>query len=86
MTEAGLPGFEAYTWVGAMVSAKTPAAETARLASLLTQIANLPETKTFYERIGATAMTGGSDEMRKFQSNEVQLWKRIAKQAKVELQ
>jgi len=31
-------------------------------------------------------MTGGSEKMRKFQANEVQLWKRIAKQAKVELQ
>jgi tripartite-type tricarboxylate transporter receptor subunit TctC len=86
MAEAGLPGLEVYTWVGAMVSAKTPAAERAKLASLLTHIANLPETKAFYERIGATAMTGGPEEMRKFQANEVQLWKRIAKQAKVELQ
>ena len=86
MTEAGLPGLEVYTWVGAMVSAKTPVAETTKLGSLLTQIANLPETKAFYERIGATAMTGGPEEMRKFQANEVQLWKRIAKQAKVELQ
>lgn len=86
MTEAGLPGFEAYTWVGAMVSAKTPAAETAKLASLLTQIANLPETKAFYERIGASVMTGGPEEMSKFQNKEVLLWKRIATQAKVELQ
>lgn len=84
--EAGLPGFEAYTWVGAMVSAKTPPAEAAKLASLLTQIANLPETKAFYERIGASVMTGGPEEMRKFQKDEVQLWKRIAAKAGVELQ
>jgi tripartite-type tricarboxylate transporter receptor subunit TctC len=69
-----------------MVSAKTPAAETAKLASLLTQIANLPETKAFYARIGASVMTGGPEEMRKFQNKEVLLWKRIATQAKVELQ
>ncbi|QIL70864.1 tripartite tricarboxylate transporter substrate binding protein [Diaphorobacter sp. HDW4B] len=85
-TEAGLPGFEAYTWVGAMVSAKTPAAETAKLAELLTQISRMDETRAFYERIGAIPMTGGPQQMREFQKNEIALWKRIVVQAKVPLQ
>ena len=85
-TEAGLPGFEAYTWVGAMVSAKTPAAETAKLADLFTQISKMDETRAFYERIGAIPMTGGPQQMREFQKNEIALWKRIVVQAKVPLQ
>lgn len=85
-TEAGLPGFAAYTWVGAMVSAKTPKAETATLASLLTKIASLPETQAFYERLGAESMHGGPEEMRTFQSAEIRLWKRIAVKANVEQQ
>lgn len=85
-TEAGLPGFTAYTWVGAMVSAKTPKAETDKLASLLTAIERLPETREFYERIGAEVMNGGPEEMRAFQASEIKLWKRIATNAKVELQ
>jgi tripartite-type tricarboxylate transporter receptor subunit TctC len=85
-TEAGLPGFEAYTWVGAMVSAKTPAAITARLADLFTAISKMPETQAFYERLGATPMTGGPAQMSEFQKNEIALWKRIVRQAKVELQ
>lgn len=84
--EAGLPGFQAYTWVAAAVSARTPAAETARLADLLSRIERLPETREFYERIGAQVMQGGPQEMRAFQASEIQLWKRIAAQAKVELQ
>ena len=84
--EAGLPGFTAYTWVGAMVSAKTPKAEADKLAALLTQIERLPETRAFYERIGAEVMQGGPQEMRAFQAEEIRLWKRIATQAKVELQ
>lgn len=83
MSEAGLPGFEAYTWVGAMVGAKTPAAETAKLAELFTAISNMDETRSFYERLGATPMTGGPSQMRDFQRNEIALWKRIVKQAKV---
>ena len=82
--EAGVPGFTAYVWVGAMVSAKTPKAETDKLAALLTQIERLPETREFYERLGAEVMNGGADEMRKFQAAEIALWKRIAIKAKVE--
>jgi tripartite-type tricarboxylate transporter receptor subunit TctC len=85
-SEAGLPGFTAYTWVGAMVAAKTPQAEADRLAELLTRIERLPETRAFYERIGAEVMQGGPQEMREFQAAEIRLWKRIATQAKVQLQ
>lgn len=82
--EAGVPGFTAYVWVGAMVSAKTPKAETDKLAALLSQIERLPETREFYERLGAEVMNGGADEMRKFQAAEIELWKRIAVKAKVD--
>ncbi|MET1116864.1 MAG: tripartite tricarboxylate transporter substrate binding protein [Comamonas sp.] len=82
-SEAGLPGFEAYTWVGAMVSAKTPAADTARLAEQFTAISRLDETRQFYERLGATPMTGGPQQMHAFQKDEIALWKRIVQQAKV---
>ncbi|HWV10515.1 MAG TPA: tripartite tricarboxylate transporter substrate binding protein, partial [Pseudomonas sp.] len=82
-SEAGLPGFEAYTWVGAMIASKTPAGETAKLAELFTAISKLDETRAFYERIGATPMTGGPAQMRDFQKNEIALWKRIVQQAKV---
>jgi tripartite-type tricarboxylate transporter receptor subunit TctC len=84
--QSGLPDFTAYTWVAAMVSAKTPKAETDKLASLLAKIEAMPETKEFYERLGAEVMKGGPDEMRSFQLSEIQLWKRIATRAKVEQQ
>ncbi len=86
MGEAGLPGYEAYSWVGAMVSAKTPAAETAKLAELFTTISKMDETRAFYERLGATPMTGGPAQMHEFQKAEIALWKRIVTQAKVPLQ
>ena len=84
MREAGVPGFTAYVWVGAMVSAKTPEAQTSKLAALMAQIERMPETKEFYERLGAETMNGGADEMRQFQADEIALWKRIAVKAKVE--
>ncbi len=84
--EAGLPGIEAYTWVGAMVSSKTPADTSAKLAAWFMQIAAEPETQQFYANLGATAMSGGPAQMRQFQADEIALWKRIATQAKMELQ
>jgi tripartite-type tricarboxylate transporter receptor subunit TctC len=84
--EAGLPGYKAYVWVGAMVAAKTPKAEVEKLAALLTQIEAMPETRDFYERQGAETMTGGADEMRRFQAAEIALWKQIVVKAKVEQQ
>lgn len=85
-SEAGLPGFAAYTWVAAAVAAKTPKAETDKLAAWLTGIERLPETREFYERLGAETMRVGPDEMRAFQAAEIELWKRIAVKAKVEQQ
>ncbi|MDM0108602.1 tripartite tricarboxylate transporter substrate binding protein [Variovorax sp. J22R24] len=84
MGEAGLPGYGAYVWVGAMVSSKTPKPQAERLANLLAQIERMPETKAFYERIGAETMSGGAEEMRKFQAEEIERWKRIAVKAKVQ--
>jgi tripartite-type tricarboxylate transporter receptor subunit TctC len=84
--EAGLPGYKAYVWVGAMVAARTPKAEVEKLAALLTQIEAMPETREFYERQGAETMTGGADEMRRFQAAEIALWKQIVVKAKVEQQ
>lgn len=84
--EAGLPGFEAYTWVGAMVSAKTPKAETDKLAELFTTISKMDETRAFYEGLGATPMTGGPTQMRDFQEKEITLWKHIVQKANVPLQ
>ena len=68
------------------MSSKTPKAEVDKLAALLTKIENLPETREFYERLGAEVMRGGPEEMRAFQADEIQQWKRIVIKAKVELQ
>lgn len=84
MGEAGLAGYGAYVWVGAMVSAKAPKAETDKLSALFTQIERMPETREFYEKLGAETMQGGAEEMRRFQAAEIDQWKRLAIKAKVQ--
>lgn len=85
-SEAGVPGFEAYTWVAGMVSSQTPPEITKKLADLFVQISRMDETREFFERAGATPMSGGPEQMRAFQTDEIALWKRIVQQAKVPLQ
>lgn len=83
--EAGLPGFMAYTWVAAMVSSKTPKAEADRLAALFSKIADMPETRAFYENQGAEVGQSGAQPLRDFQRRDIEQWKRVAAQAKIAL-
>lgn len=86
LQEAGIKDYTAYAWVSAAVSAKTPPAEANTLAALMTKIAELPETKAFYENMGAETMRGGPEQMAAFQKSEITLWKRVANLAKIEQQ
>lgn len=84
--EAGLKGYTAYVWVSAAVSSKTPPKETATLAALMAKIEDMPETREFYEKIGAEVMKGGPAEMAAFQKAEIAQWKRVVNAAKIEQQ
>jgi tripartite-type tricarboxylate transporter receptor subunit TctC len=84
--EAGLKGYTAYVWVSAAVSSKTPPKVTAALAALMAKIEDMPETKEFYEKIGAEVMKGGPAEMAAFQKAEIAQWKRVVNAAKIEQQ
>lgn len=83
--EAGLPGFTAFTWVAAMTPVATPDAVTEKLATWFTQIADMPETIEFYESQGAEVGTTGPEALQQFQEQDIELWKRIVKQANIEL-
>ena len=84
--ESGLKAYTAYVWVCAAVSAKTPKKETAILSALLTKIENMPETKEFYEKMGAEVMKGGTQEMESFQKAEIEQWRHVVELAKIEKQ
>lgn len=83
--EAGLSGFTAYTWVAAMVPASTPDDITAKLAGWFTQIGDMDETRAFYENQGAEVGATGPQALREFQERDIELWKRIVKEANIEL-
>jgi tripartite-type tricarboxylate transporter receptor subunit TctC len=86
MMEVGMKDYTTYAWTCAAISVKTPQAETEALAAAFTKIAQLPETKTFFEGLGGEVMKGGPVEMAEFQKSEIDLWKRVANEAKLEKQ
>ncbi|MFT4100846.1 MAG: tripartite tricarboxylate transporter substrate binding protein [Burkholderiaceae bacterium] len=84
--EAGVAGYAAYVWVAAMAPANTPKPVVDKLTRLFVDIVEQPETQAFYARSGGEASPPGPEFFRKFQQDEIALWKRIAAIAKVEQQ
>ena len=84
--EAGLPGFTTAPWNGLMAPAQVPKPIVDRLSEMMVRILALPETKEYFAQQNVELMHGGAAEMRAFQREEIERWKRIATAAKVELQ
>ena len=84
--EAGMPGFTGFTWVGVVAPAATPRPVMDKLSGLFMRALASPDTKQFYAAQNVQIMTGGQDEMRPFWREQIEQWRRIAVNAKVEPQ
>lgn len=84
--EAGLPGFTGFTWVGVVAPAATPRPVLDKLSALFVRALASPDTKQFYAAQNVQIMAGGQDEMRPFWRDQIEQWRRIAANAKVEPQ
>lgn len=84
--EAGLAAFDAFTWVGAAVAARTPPEATRRLAELFTQAGRSDETRKFYEGQLVNMRLSTPEDMRRYQVEEIARWKSLVKLTGLELQ
>ena len=84
--ESGLPGFTTAPWNGLTAPASVPKPIVDKLSDMFVKILALPETKEYFAQQNVELMGGGQAEMRAFQREEIERWKRIAVSAKVELQ
>lgn len=84
--EVGLPGLNTVTWVGAAVSAKVPPAVQAQLAELFCRVAEEPETRSFFTQRGGVLLPSGPEAMRRFQGENIDLWRSVAAAAGIEPQ
>jgi tripartite-type tricarboxylate transporter receptor subunit TctC len=81
ISEAGVPGYEAYNWWGIVAPAGTPAAVPRRLHGEVSKIIVSQEVQKWFVAEGAEAFNQTPEEFRKWILAEMDKWGRVVKQA-----
>ena len=81
-----LPGFELTLWFGVSVPAATPRPLVDRINADLTAIANEPELKDRFAAMGLEPIAGTATQTNDAVRAEIEMWKRVARDAKIPLQ
>jgi tripartite-type tricarboxylate transporter receptor subunit TctC len=78
LKESGYPDYVNYTWTSIYIRTETPEAVTAKLVDTVKKIIASPTGKSFIAKIGSDPLPLAGDEMRKFQMDETERFKRVA--------
>ncbi|HWI16029.1 MAG TPA: tripartite tricarboxylate transporter substrate binding protein, partial [Burkholderiales bacterium] len=81
VAEAGVPGFEANTWHGIVVTARTPAAITARLNSEVNKVLQRPEVRERIEGLGGEIIGGTQQQFAAYVQSEIPKWTKVVKES-----
>lgn len=81
ISEAGVPGYQAYNWWGVVAPAGTPAAITRRLHGEITGIVASQEVQKWFATEGAEAVNRTPEEFRKLIAAEIVKWGKVVKEA-----
>lgn len=81
IAEAGLPGFDAFTWFGIAGPPGMPRDIVARLHSEIVNAVAPPEVRARLEAVGAEVIAGTPEEFAEFQKKEAAKWARVVKDA-----
>jgi len=81
VAEAGVPGFEANTWHGIVVTARTPAAITARLNSEVNKVLHRPEVRERIEGLGGEIIGGTQQQFAAYIQSEIPKWTKVVKES-----
>jgi tripartite-type tricarboxylate transporter receptor subunit TctC len=80
VAEAGVPGYDAVEWNGAMVPAGTPSAAVNRLHEAIIKAVSIPEVKERVTGLGADLVGNTPDEFRAFLKKELATWSKVVKE------
>jgi tripartite-type tricarboxylate transporter receptor subunit TctC len=86
IAEAGVPGYEAYSWAGVLVPAATPKDVIAKLNAGIVQALGNPEVKERLLKAGAEARATSPEEFGRFFKAEMTKWAKVVKDAKIEVE
>lgn len=83
LREAGLDGFEAYTWAALYAPARTPAAIVARLYAEVAAAARRPEVEARMQELGYESVISTPEELAAFQRAERAKWGEVIRRGNV---
>jgi len=86
MQEAGVPGYESFSWGGVMAPAGTPPAIINKLHAEFVRILKLPDMQEKLAGLGATVSAAGPAEFAAFLQAEIRKWDGVAKRANIRLE
>jgi tripartite-type tricarboxylate transporter receptor subunit TctC len=81
ISEAGVPGYQAYNWWGIVAPAGTPAAVTQRLYGEISRIIVSPEVQKWFAGEGAESLSQTPQEFGKWVVAEIDKWGKVVRQA-----
>ncbi len=81
LSEAGVPGYAAETWLGLATAARTPKEIVARLHAATVKAMTLPDVKERLDTLGYIVRVGSPEEYSAFVQNEVDKWRKVVKAA-----
>ena len=81
VSEAGVPGFDAITWHGVVVPARTPQAVIARLNREFNQILQTPETRERLNTLGSDIIGGEPKKLADYVRVEIPKWAKVIKES-----
>jgi tripartite-type tricarboxylate transporter receptor subunit TctC len=77
VAEAGIPGFEAVSWLGLAAPAGTPDAIVQKLNKAVNEVLKMPDVRAGLEKMGTRPVGGSSQEFQTFVTKQVATWKSI---------
>jgi tripartite-type tricarboxylate transporter receptor subunit TctC len=86
VAESGVPGYVASSWNAIAAPARTPAAVVARLHDAIVRALDAADVKEKLAALGVTARASTPDELRRVLAGDVEKWRRVIDQAKIERQ
>ena len=81
VAEAGVPGFEATTWHGIVVSSSTPPALVARINADTAKVLQLPVVRERFSALGAEIIGGTPGEFAAYIKKEIPKWTKVVKES-----
>jgi tripartite-type tricarboxylate transporter receptor subunit TctC len=79
VAEAGVPGFDAITWHGVVVPARTPPAAVARLNKEFNKLLQTPEMRERMLGLGSEVIGGEAKELTAYMKVEIPRWAKVIK-------